>query len=132
MKSSVIKSCTFQREWQSTNGTLYFHHIQLENGDVGDIAAKNINPDNLQPGKELTYTIEQSGEYQGIPKYRIKSISNKPYTGGGGGGKASSPQSQRSMCLAFSKDLAVAGKIEVKDILNMADLFVNWVNQESK
>lgn len=33
----------------------------------------------------------------------------------------------RSMSISYSKDLAVAGKIEIKDIKIYADKFLNWI-----
>lgn len=133
-KTSIITGCQFQREWQSPNGTLYFHTVSLENGDFGDIATKTQNPEHLEKGKELTYTIEHAGDYQGMPKYRIKAVqAAKPYSGGGGGGnKYSSPQSIRTMCLSYAKDMAVAGKILPNELLDEAQRYVNWVNAESK
>lgn len=39
------------------------------------------------------------------------------------------PERQKSMCLSYAKDLCVAGKIELKDILGEATKFYEWVAQ---
>lgn len=39
------------------------------------------------------------------------------------------PERSRSMCLSYAKDLAVAGKVEVVEILTMAGKFYDWVKQ---
>jgi hypothetical protein len=38
-------------------------------------------------------------------------------------------QSARTMALSYSKDLAVAGKIPVEDILSQADRFLEWIKK---
>lgn len=38
-------------------------------------------------------------------------------------------QSARTMALSYSKDLAVAGKIEVTKILEQADKFLDWIKK---
>jgi hypothetical protein len=131
MKTSKIKTCLFNREWASPNGTIYYHTIELENGDSGSIGSKEKYPSKLAPGKELTYEIIPDGEYQGVPKYKIKPISEKQtYGSGGGGAKATSPTSVRTMCLAYAKDLAVAGLIHVDEILVQATTFYKWANEQ--
>ncbi len=38
-------------------------------------------------------------------------------------------QSARTMALSYSKDLAVAGKMPVEQILEMADKFLEWIKK---
>ena len=56
--------------------------------------------------------------------------------GQGGGYRGKSPeeleQSGRSQCLSYSKDLAVAGKIEVEAIPDKATEFYNWLKETKK
>lgn len=133
-KTSIITSCLFNREWAGQNGTVYFHTITLENGDTGSIGTKEKLPAKLAVGQELTYEISQDGEYNGVPKYKIKAISATQYSGGGGGGykaKTSTPVQIRTMCLAYAKDLAVAGKILPNELFDQAEKMVEWVNKES-
>lgn len=49
---------------------------------------------------------------------------------GGGGMKARS--GNESFALSYSKDLVVAGKVEIKDILPIADKLYNWLESKKK
>lgn len=132
MKTSKIQHINFTREYAGQNGTVYYHDITLENGDSGSIGAKSKLPEKLAVGSELNYEIEQKGEYQGLPQYKIKAVSAMPQSGGyqgGGGAKVQSPASIRTMCLAYSKDLAVAGKILPNELFDQAEKMVEWVNK---
>lgn len=73
-KQSKIVECTFHREHAGQKGTIFYHNIKFENGDFGQIGTKNKNPDKLQKGMELKYTIERGPDYQGQPQYKIKAI----------------------------------------------------------
>lgn len=66
------------------------------------------------------FSIEES---QWGLKFKMKK------TGGGfGGGKAKG--GNESFALSYSKDLVVAGKVDIKEILTCADKLYNWL--ESK
>lgn len=109
-KTSKIKSCKFLKEWQGDKGMVYYHEIVLENGDSGQIGTKERIPDKLNVGQELTYTIESSSYGN-----KIKAV-----TGQGGGFKGKpqrDPKEQMiSFATAYTKDLVVAGKLDIKDL----------------
>lgn len=110
-KTSKIKSCRFVSEWQGQNGVVYYHEIELENNDKGQIGTKEKNPDKLNIGQELTYTIESTSRGN-----KIKAVS-----AGGGSGYKGKPQRDPkeqmiSFATAYTKDLIVAGKIDIKDL----------------
>ncbi len=63
MKTSTIKSVTFDKSFSTQHGTLFSHLINLENGDKGNINAKSELPDWLSEGKELSYEITANGNY---------------------------------------------------------------------
>lgn len=73
-KKSKIKSYRFVSEWQGEKGIVYYHEIELENGDKGQIGTKEKNPDKLAVGQELSYTIEATSRGN-----KIKAVG----TGGG-------------------------------------------------
>lgn len=106
-KTSKIKSSKFLKEWQGEKGIIYYHEIELENGDHGQIGTKERLPDKLAVGQELTYTIESSSYGN-----KIKAVSQ---SGGFRGGKPQrDPKEQMiSFAMAYSRDLVVAGKIEL-------------------
>jgi hypothetical protein len=113
-KKAKITRTTFKNEWKGPNGSVYFHRIELDNGDVGSIGAKESMPSKLNPGSELTYTIEPD------PKgdFKIKAVNATNGGGGfagGGGKKGPDPKVQIvGFAMSYTKDLIVAGKVEIK------------------
>jgi len=59
-KSRIIKVESSHREWKSPNGgSIYYRTIELENGDVGSIGTKEIQPDWLRELEMLEYTLDK-------------------------------------------------------------------------
>jgi len=109
-KKSKIRSCRFVSEWAGQNGIVYYHEIELDNGDKGQIGTKDKNPEKLEIGNELTYTIESTSRGN-----KIKIVS------GAGGFKGGKPQRDpKEQMISFStsyvKDLICAGKVDIKDL----------------
>lgn len=52
----------------------------------------------------------------------------KSGSGGGGGWGGGRRSGNESFALAYAKDLVVAGKVELKDILNTANRFYSWMD----
>lgn len=122
-KKGKITRTTFVSEWAGPNGQVYYHSIELDNGDAGQIGSKEKMPAKLNPGNELTYTIESTSKGN-----KIKAVS----TGGGfqkGGRPSIDPRAQFiGFCHAYAKDLVVAGKVELKDINGAAEsMFKNMI-----
>lgn len=118
-KTSIIKSVQFKNEWTKDGNTIYFHNIELENGDKGSIGTKEKLPAKLSIGTELTYTID--GE-------RIKAIAKAPAFKGGGGFKTEPYEHKMAgMAFSFAKDLVVAGKVEVSKIEAVAEKIYQWL-----
>lgn len=63
MKTSKIASCTFDKSFTSKFGTLYQHTITLENGDTGQINAKESLPLFLSTGETIWYELIPNGKY---------------------------------------------------------------------
>lgn len=123
-KTSKIKSCRFVREWQGQNGTVYYHAVELENGDKGEVGARKQDPEELQPGKELTYTIT-SREFRGNTEYTIKPVRK---SGSGGGGKGAPRDEARITylsCLASACTLHQQSSMvnEPEKVLETAEKF---------
>ncbi len=56
-KTSVIRKINFVNGWQGNDETLFYHEIQLENGDKGKLDGnKEESPQWLVVGTEITYT----------------------------------------------------------------------------
>lgn len=70
-------------------------------------------------------------EYKNDPQYGGKIELIKQQNGFGGGKKGFTPEPFEHKCAgyaaAYSKDLVVAGKIDIKDIATYADKFYNWM-----
>lgn len=114
MKTSVIKSSKFAREWNNPKGgVIYYHDIQLENGDKGSIGSKDKMPDFLKEGKTLSYTIEGDK----IKKAKLEGFSPRGNEIG------------MTVGAAFNNAVALCchGKIEKKDI----PVAAKWIANES-
>ncbi len=106
-KHAKITRTVFKNEWKGTNGTVYYHDIELDNGDKGSIGAKEQMPSKLNPGSELTYTIDNG---------KIKAVAP---AGGGfqGGRKGPDPKVQVvGFAMSYTKDLVVAGKVTIEQL----------------
>jgi hypothetical protein len=90
MKTSKIVAVSFDREWSGPNGVVYFHSLKLANDDYGSIGSQEKMPEFLQEGKDLDYTIEQKGEYRGVPQFTIRRVQSQP--GNFAGRTASGPR----------------------------------------
>ena len=97
-KKAKITECTYGREYTGQNGVVHYHNIKLDNGDYGNIGAKEKMPAKLAVGQELSYTIEAAGEYQGTPQFKIKAVQQQ---GGGRGFGGKSPE-ERSEIMRMS------------------------------
>lgn len=108
-KKAKITRTVFKNEWTGPNGAVYYHDIELDNGDKGSIGSKEKMPAKLNPGSELTYTIDGN---------KIKAV-NAPAGGGGfqGGRKGPDPKVQIvGFAMAYCKDLIVADKVKIGDL----------------
>lgn len=106
-KKAKITRTVFKNEWTGNGNTVYYHDIELDNGDKGSIGSKEKMPARLNPGAELTYTIDGN---------KIKAVSS-PQSGGfaGGGKKGPDPKVQIvGFAMSYTKDLIIAGKVEIK------------------
>lgn len=122
-KRAKITRTVFVSEWSSPSGQIYYHEIELDNGDKGQIGSKEKMPDKLNPGNVLVYTIEATTRgnkikavSQGTPAFAGKKVFQDP----------------RAQFIgfvhAYAKDLVVAGKVELKDINGAAEsMFKNMI-----
>lgn len=109
-KKAKITRTTFKNEWTGNGNTVYYHDIELDNGDKGSIGSKEKMPSKLNPGNELTYTIDAG---------KIKAA--QPANGGGGfaggGKKGPDPKVQIvGFAMSYTKDLIVADKVKIDQL----------------
>ncbi len=110
-KTAKITRTVFISDWRSPQGNqVYYHQIELDNGDSGQIGSKEKMPAKLNPGSELTYTIEETSRGN-----KIKAV----VTGAPAGFKGRTMPEPRiqmiSFAAAYTKDLVVAGKFGMQD-----------------
>ncbi len=126
-KTSKITACSFKNEWSANkdeNGKYkppltYYHNIELENGDFGNIGSREKMPDKLQVGNELTYTIENG---------KIKAVNKQNFKPNGGGYKPEPYEHKMAgMAFSFAKDLVIADKVKVEQIEAIAEKIYNWL-----
>jgi len=126
-KTSKVKNIEFKQEWKGQNGSVFYHNLWLENGDIGQIGSKEKLPAKLAIGSEITYNIETDERGS-----KIKLVTQKPQFGGGGGYKKS-PEDQKmivkqsSLKAAIDYHVAFGGAKSQQDIINTAELFTEWV-----
>lgn len=58
MKTAKITSIDSVKQWTGPNGMLYYHKLQMENGDKIDIGKKT----EMSVGKEIHYSITGPGQ----------------------------------------------------------------------
>lgn len=130
-KKAKIVRTVFVSEWNNPKGgQIYYHKIELDNGDTGQIGSKEKMPAKLNPGQELNYTIEATDKGN-----KIKAVLPPGFGPGfkaGGGRPVADPRAQFiGFSASYAKDLVIAGKVDLKDMNllterifdNMAKLF---------
>jgi hypothetical protein len=82
------------------------------------------------PQDKLKLASKGDRQYYVIPQEKPKPAWVKESTPRKfGKSKEELEQSARTMCLSYAKDLAVAGKIPVENILSQADKFLEWIKK---
>ena len=134
MKQSKISFVKFTNQWLNpkTNQTIYYHEVQLENGEVGTCGTITQMPPKLSVGSVITYEMEgtkmkvhtssghpaeQQTSYSQPAKqtnvgYNKAKKYNKPYTAGGNksGGRSFSQEEFLGYAWSYAKDMIIAGK----------------------
>lgn len=110
-KKAKIVRTVFKNEWKGDKGTVFYHEIELDNGDKGQIGTKEQMPAKLNPGQELTYTIEVTDKGN-----KIKAV--QPAGGGfAGGNRGPNPKVQIvGFAMSYTKDLIIADKVKIDQL----------------
>jgi hypothetical protein len=114
-KKGKIVRTVFKNKWSAGTGSpVFYHDIELDNGDKGSIGAKEEMPAKLNPGQELTYTIETDNR----GGFKIKAVN--PAGAGGfnaAGKRGPDPKVQIvGFAMSYTKDLIVGGKVDIKNL----------------
>ncbi len=114
---TVIK-CEKTKEW---NGKPIYS-IHLSDGRGGD-SFQEIPV--TTPVSELIITANPNPVYPDRIKW------NKPSSGGAFGG-VGKKFGNESFAISYSKDLVVAGKVDINDLIQMAEKMYNWMETKKK
>ena len=131
-KKSIIAKCVYTSPWQAPNGsTIHYHELTMQNGDIGNVGKKVVNPPDIAVGVEIEYTIDgkkinivkqnNAEQVQGNnPQYKKKSS------------YAAKPTDFLGYSYAYAKDLVVAGKVseaDMKDLKRIAELIYAHIGE---
>jgi len=134
-KSKVVK-CKFIDTWQNPKGgTVYYHELTLDNGEIGNCGTMEKYADKITEGVEIHYKIDGNRiklvqVQESGPKASSESKSkSKPSQKSQGVAKSSSGYSNAAKKVGFlgysysyAKDLVVAGKTSKKDRDNLREI----------
>jgi len=103
--------------------------IDMDNSDSGFYTSKNENQTKFVVGQEVEYDIVQKIGGTGKPYNKISMPQSDQPAGGNwqkGGKPAPEPRIQMiSFAMAYTKDLVVAGKVDLKDMGKQFDTMYN-------
>lgn len=114
----TVISCTKAKDWVKDGKSIPIYSIGLSDGRGGQSFGKEIPVGT----KVEDLIITDKGQY-GLD-FKLKP------SGGGGGWSGGKKSGNESFALSYAKDLVVAGKVDVKNILPIADKLYDWL--ESK
>ncbi len=106
-KTGIIKHVGIVSDFTTDNGLLYSIPLTFDNLDEGLAFKKSA--DAYSVGQEIRYTIERKTSRQGKEYNKIKEVTENPFQGGGAKGGGKSFSDPRTMLVAYSKDIIVAG-----------------------
>lgn len=157
MKQSKIAYCKFTNEWLNpkTSTKIYYHELQMENGDIGTCGSVSANPPKFSVGSIVEYEIEGSkiklisssgdtkqNQMSSIYEPQRTNVGygqkkyNKPYSSGAGvkAGKPSRTFQQEEFlgyAWSYAKDLVVAGKKakDFKELNEIASMIYNRIGE---
>ncbi|HKK12410.1 MAG TPA: hypothetical protein VJ945_06235 [Flavobacteriaceae bacterium] len=119
-KTSKVKKVQANGTWNSNDGTLYYKYdYEMEDGTALQAMHKSQRPFGI--GDDVDYEVTRTHEI-----YGNSGKVSKPNEFQKGGFKKSGGNG--SFALSYAKDLVVADKIDIKQILETADKFKNWLD----
>ena len=125
IKTSKIKVVKSIKPYNGTNGTVYYHLLDMENGDKINIGKKK----ELQVSEEICYQMIEVGQQE----YN-KSKSAQPEQPAFTGGFKKQQGTTASFALAYAKDWCLglhnAGTPQTADhVIMIANVFNKWLKE---
>ena len=119
-KTGTILSVEFKNEYQPAKDILYVHHIELDNGDKGNVYKPTKYPQDIAQGAIITYEQKVPGKTITIisetAQQSQSSASSKPAYSGGKKSYAKKPDDFIGYAAAYAKDFVIAGKVSSSDM----------------
>jgi len=124
MKTSNVKQVANIKEWNGKNGLLYYHNLEMENGDKINLAKKS----KLSVGAEVHYEILEEGQQE---YNKAKSV-NPNFNGANNVSQApsrsnpdvqdqiirqSSVKAAIDLLIAKGDNITISGTLDVADII---------------
>ena len=123
--ASKVKSVQANGTYDSAHGTLFKFEYEMEDGRV--LSANHKSQDGfLKVGESAEYTIKGNNAYG---NYGSVSKPKPAFTPNGNSYKKTGGNA--SFALSYAKDLVVADKVDIKQILETAERLNNWLNSKS-
>lgn len=130
MKTAKVTKVVSVNEWTGGNGTIFYCHCEMDNGDKIDIGKKKV----VEVGQELDYeVVSTQHEY-----HKAKSVmkDQAPTQGTSSSQKKFGGNNNPSFALSYAKDYHTANGVDNTQnpsatILATADAFLNWLNDKS-
>lgn len=124
-KKATVTRVVFKNEWAGNGSVTFYHDLELDNGDKGSIGCREKDPTWLNPGQELSYTIDGN---------KIKKVQeNKGFSGG-----SKTPASPASFALSYAKDVVIASwvehspvKMKSEDLFVIAEKMYKWMKERA-
>lgn len=91
-------------------------NVEFANGDKGFYSTKNPDTCKFIVGQEIEYVIEQKESKTGVKYFKVTLPQAEQFQKGGGYQKQDPKVQMISFAASYAKDLAVAGRIELKDL----------------
>lgn len=117
METTVTK-CEVLKHWEKDGRKVPIYQVHLSDGQIAESFGKEI---------PLGTPIEQLEITRGEYGFKVKW--NSP---GKSGGFQRQRSGNESFALSYSKDLVVAGKVDIGQILTTADRLYTWLESKKK
>lgn len=118
-RRAKVLTCSFESTWNNPKGGLVFYHrLELSNGDVGSCGTVEKNPDKIKKGATITYFMDNGriklvNTYEAPMKSQIKKQPFYPMKRG--------KEEYLGYTWGYAKDLIIAGKT-MKDFKELKTL----------
>lgn len=101
--------------------------VEFENGDKGYYTSKSEDQTKFVAGKESEYNLEEKESKTGSKYFKV-TVPKSENSFQGGGFKSNKPEPKIQMisfAMSYTKDLIVAGKIDMKDLSTTFEVIYN-------